>query len=114
MKTILELNHLEETINNALERACVDDQFKKQLVDAPKETLEQFIGKEIILKEGMTIRAIDQTNPKTLFLNILPKKTLESIELNEEQLEAIAGGAPARTETKENPIIEWFKDLFDI
>ncbi|MBB4807376.1 putative AlkP superfamily pyrophosphatase or phosphodiesterase [Chryseobacterium defluvii] len=69
-----------------------DAEFKKALFRDPVETIENFMGKKINLPEGKTLVIKDQTDESTLYINIPAEQNLEDVELNERQLEAVAGG----------------------
>jgi hypothetical protein len=49
----------------------------------------------------------DQTSAETLYINIPGKADVEDVELNEEQLEAVAGGCWDGP----NPVIDIIKDI---
>lgn len=44
------------------------------------------------LKEVQTLVVSDQTDDSTIYINIPAEQKMEDVELNEEQLEAVAGG----------------------
>ncbi len=67
--------------------------FKNQLLNNPKTTIEEFIGKKISLPEGKVLMVEDQTDNSFVYLNIPRKPDLDNLELTDEQLENVAGGA---------------------
>ena len=44
------------------------------------------------MPEGKTLVVRDQTSEETVYINIPAENAMEDVELNEEQLEAVAGG----------------------
>ncbi len=44
------------------------------------------------MPEGKTIIVKDQTDASTVYINIPAEQKMDDVELNEEQLEAVAGG----------------------
>lgn len=83
--------HLIQTI---IGKAWEDNKFKTELLSNPKEAIESLTQQEIHLPEGKQIQAVDQTNPDIIYINIPAEPNMENMELNEEQLEAVAGGTP--------------------
>lgn len=82
-------------------KAWKDEDFKKDLINNPIETLNKFTGKIANFPEDKKVEVQDQTNPNHVYLNIPVKPSMDDIELTEEQLEEVAGGA-------ENPLyIDW-------
>ena len=82
----------QDFLQSLIARAWEDEGFKNELLENPKEAIEAFAGKALSLPEGKTFRAVDQTDPDVIYINIPSKPQLENVELNEEQLEAVAGG----------------------
>ena len=74
-------------------KAWENTSFKEQLIQNPKATIAEFMGK----LEGdikATLKVEDQTDFDTIYLNIPVKPNLNNIELEltEEQLEMVSGG----------------------
>jgi hypothetical protein len=74
-----------------VQKAWEDADFKKELVANPVAAIEKLTGKKLNLPEGKTLVVRDQTDESTVYINI-PAKAEVDAELNEEQLEAVAGG----------------------
>ena len=76
-----------------VQKAWEDGTFKQELLENPIAAIEKFTGKKMNLADGKTLVVRDQTDESTVYINIpaTPKK-MEDNELNEEQLEAVAGG----------------------
>lgn len=74
-----------------VQKAWEDENFKKELVANPLEAIEKLTGKKLNLPEGKTLVVRDQTAEDTVYINI-PAAPEVDAELNEEQLEAVAGG----------------------
>lgn len=74
-----------------VQKAWEDENFKKELVANPLEAIEKLTGKKLNLPEGKTLVVRDQTAEDAVYINI-PAAPEVDAELNEEQLEAVAGG----------------------
>jgi ribosomal protein S4E len=82
----------QELYNRLVAMAWKDENFKKKLISNPLEAIEILTGIQIKLPDGKNLIATDQTNPAVIYLNIPEEKSIEDMELDEEQLEIIAGG----------------------
>lgn len=100
----METNEKQKMFEAVIQKAWEDVEFKAQLIAEPVKTLEDFLGQAITPPEGKKIAFIDQSDSNTLFINIPQKPNLEDMELNENQLDAVAGGgdAPILTPPDEN------------
>ena len=49
------------------------------------------------MPQGKKIAIVDQTDPSTIFINLPAIASTEDVELNEEQLDIVAGGAGGPT-----------------
>ena len=74
-----------------VQKAWDDAEFKKELVNNPIEAIEKLTGKKINLPEGKRLTVRDQTDDSAVYINI-PAKPNEDIELNDNQLDMVAGG----------------------
>ena len=75
-----------------------DSAFKKALLESPKETIKKFTNGEVNFSGDETIVVVDQTDSNITYINIPRPLQIDDMELNEEQLEAVAGGtAPPPT-----------------
>jgi hypothetical protein len=83
----------EQKLNaQVVQKAWDDAQFKSELLANPVEAMEKLTGSKINLPEGKKLVVIDQTDESTIYFNIPAKQNMDNVELNEEQLEAVAGG----------------------
>jgi len=73
-----------------MHKAATDDEFRGKLLADPRSTLEAVLG--VNLPAGLTVRIVENS-PSELTLVIPPAV---SSELDDDQLEAIAGGKSAR------------------
>jgi hypothetical protein len=73
-----------------IERSIEDESFRQRLLDDPKGTLEQELGRQ--LPEGVEVRVVEESTD-TIYL-VLPSASAvgEGGELSEEELDAVAGG----------------------
>ncbi len=87
-------NHKEHnSLQTIITQAWENETFKNDLIENPKEAIENFTGQTIDLPEGKELHVVDQTNKNVIYINIPAEPNMEDIELNEEQLEAVAGGS---------------------
>jgi hypothetical protein len=82
----------QEILQSIVKKAWKDQEFKSNLIASPVTTIEQFLGHSINLPEGKNIAVVDQSNASTIFINIPAEPNMEDMELNEEQLDVVAGG----------------------
>jgi hypothetical protein len=75
-----------------VQKAWEDANFKKALVENPVAAIESFTGQKLNLATGKTLVVTDQTDEQTVYFNIPATPDYANLELNEEQLEAVAGG----------------------
>jgi hypothetical protein len=83
----------QEVYAQVVQKAWEDADFKAKLVADPIATLEAFTGEKFNVPEGKTLVVRDQTDESTMYINIPPAQTRDEVELTDEQLEAVAGGA---------------------
>ncbi|MCU0325972.1 MAG: class IIb bacteriocin, lactobin A/cerein 7B family [Spirosomaceae bacterium] len=83
----------QEMYAQVVQAAWEDAQFKKDLVANPVDAIEQLTGLRIELPQGQTLVVADQTDESKVYLTIPRKVEIDNVELNEEQLEAVSGGA---------------------
>ncbi len=81
-----------------VQKAWEDANFKKALVENPVETIEKFSGKKLNIPEGksLKVRFVDDLNKDKILDDsyvYFDIPNLENMELNQEQLEVIAGGS---------------------
>ena len=76
-----------------VQKAWEDAKFKQELIVNPVATIEKFTGKKMNLPEGKMIVVRDQTDESVVYINIpAASKQMDDVELNDDQLEAVAGG----------------------
>jgi len=88
----MEISKEQELMQCIINEAWGNETFKQELVENPVEAIEKLTGEKVILPEGKTLVVRDQTNKETIYINIPAEQSMEDVELNEEQLEAVAGG----------------------
>lgn len=88
----MEFTQEQKLYQEVIQRAWEDAKFKKELTENPLDAIEKLTGIRLNLPEGKTIVVRDQTDESTVYINIPAKQKMEDVELNEEQLEAVAGG----------------------
>ena len=88
----MEFSQEQNTYAEIVQKAWDDADFKKELTANPVNAIEKLMGTKLDLPAGKTLVVRDQTDESTVYINIPAKPVLDDIELNEEQLEVIAGG----------------------
>lgn len=88
----MELTKEQELYQNIVHKAWGDATFKQELIANPLKAIEHFTGKRPNLPKGKTVVVRDQSDASTVYINIPVKQSMDDMELNEEQLEIIAGG----------------------
>lgn len=88
----MEFTQNQNVYAEVVQKAWEDPQFKIELMANPVEAIEKVIGQKLNLPEGKTLVVRDQTDESTVYINIPAKLSTEDVELNEDQLEAVAGG----------------------
>jgi hypothetical protein len=91
--TIMEFTQEEKMYSDIVQKAWEDNAFKEELIANPVATIEGFTGKKMNLPEGKTLLVKDQSNDSFLYFNIPVKSKVEDVELNENQLDIVAGGS---------------------
>ena len=89
----MEFSQEQKTYAEIVQKAWDDADFKKELTANPVSAIEKLTGKKMNLPAGKTLVVRDQTDESTVYINIpvQPENTAD-VELNEEQLELVAGG----------------------
>ena len=73
-----------------VQRSLQDEEFRQRLLDDPKGTVEQELGRG--LPEGVEVRVVEE-NPQTIYLGRPGTSSpLGEEELSDRALEAVAGG----------------------
>ncbi|WBX76789.1 NHLP leader peptide family RiPP precursor [Tenacibaculum ovolyticum] len=88
----MEMTQEQKLYQDVVQKAWEDVAFKEELVANPVAAIEKLTGAKLNLPEGKTIVVRDQTNESTVYINIPAEQKLEDVELNDDQLEAVAGG----------------------
>lgn len=87
----MEFTQEQQLYAEIVQKAWEDEAFKKELVANPVKAIENLTGHKLDIPEGKTLVVRDQTAEDTVYINI-PAKQEADVELNEEQLEGVAGG----------------------
>jgi hypothetical protein len=121
----MEFTQEQKSYAEIVQKAWDDADFKKELTANPVAAIEKLMGKKINLPAGKTLVVRDQTDESIVYINIPAQlKNTADAELNEEQLELVAGGVwggidgggctgPYYPDTS-NPIDKIFKPLTTI
>ena len=88
----MELTNDQKILDAIVKKGWEDPTFKSNLITSPVATIESFLGHPIHLPKGKNIAFVDQTDSSTIFVNIPAEVNMEDVELNEEQLDLVAGG----------------------
>lgn len=88
----MELTQEQKLFQQVINEAWENESFKEELLATPVEAIEKLTGQKVQIPEGKELVVRDQTDESTIYINIPAEQNLEDVELNEEQLEAVAGG----------------------
>jgi len=88
----MEFTKEQKLYQEVVQKAWEDADFKARLIANPVEAIEKLTGQKLNIPEGKTFVVRDQTEESTVYINIPAKQEMVDVELNEEQLEAVAGG----------------------
>ena len=91
----MEFSQEQKTYAEIVQKAWDDADFKKELTANPVSAIEKLTGRKLDMPLGKTLVVRDQTDESSVYINIPAKPNMEDVELNEEQLENVAGGVPA-------------------
>ena len=87
----MEFTQEQKLYAEVVQKAWEDAEFKNELIANPIQAIEKLTGKKLSLPEGKTLVVRDQTDESTVYINIPAMPQMEE-ELNDAQLEAVAGG----------------------
>ncbi|UZO82166.1 hypothetical protein NBT05_06750 [Aquimarina sp. ERC-38] len=82
----------QKVLEATLREAWTNPSFKENLIANPIPEIEKLTGEKINVPVGKMLVVIDQTDTNTIYLILPPQPDFEDIELDEAQLEIIAGG----------------------
>ena len=86
----MKLSNQEKIIAELVQKTWHDSEFKAELLANPIAAIEKETGAKVELPAGMEIVVTDQSATDTIYFNI--PRSGESVELTDDQLEAVAGG----------------------
>lgn len=79
----------DELQRQVIERALSDQQFRRDLVANPRETIEREL--DVALPDGVEISVVEET-PSSVYVVLPPATTQTGEELSDADLEDVAGG----------------------
>jgi len=82
-------NKGQELYQELVQRSWEDASFKERLIANPNATIAEVTGNET---SDQNIVVEDQTDAKTIYINIPARVDVDQLELTDEQLETVAGG----------------------
>ncbi len=88
----MEFTKEQKFLQKIVHEAWENEPFKKELISNPIVAIEKLTGKKINLPEDKTLVVKDQTDETIVYINIPSEPNFDDVELNEEQLEVVAGG----------------------
>ena len=97
----MELSREQQLLQNIIQTAWENEDFKKNLMEQPLEAIQTLTGEQLNLPKGKTICVTDQSSHNVIYINIPAQPAMDDVELNEEQLEIVAGGGKLA-----DPVIE--------
>ena len=87
----MEISAEQKLYSEVVEKAWEDADFKKKLITNPIAAIEEVAGQKIEIPEGKSIVVRDQSAEDVVYVNIPPLPEAD-VELNENELEKVAGG----------------------
>ena len=97
-----------EVERRLIEKSLQDESFRQRLMEDPKGTLEQELGRR--LPEEVQVRVVEESaDTSYLVLPGTPMAGREGVELSNQELESVAGGAVYESDT---PYWEYGAGLF--
>jgi len=87
----MEFTQEQKLLQKIVHEAWENETFKQELINSPVKAIEKFTGKKLNLG-GKTLVVKDQTDESVVYINIPTEQKIDDVELNEEQLEVVAGG----------------------
>ncbi|WP_299715381.1 NHLP leader peptide family RiPP precursor [uncultured Tenacibaculum sp.] len=88
----MELTKGQKLFKDVIEKAWDDKEFKKALLNNPQEAIKQAFGQDLKLGSNKIVFN-DQTDESITYINIPAKLNFDDVELNENDLEKVAGGS---------------------
>lgn len=88
----MEITKEQKLFQEVVNKAWEDASFKAELIADPIAAIEKLTGVQVHLPEEKKIVVRDQTNGNVIYINIPVEPNMEDMELDEAQLEAVAGG----------------------
>lgn len=104
----------QEVIEAIISKAWEDISFRKELQIDPIKAIEKLTGVKVAVPEGKSLVITDQTDKSKIYVNIPAEPEVESMELTEEQLEAVAGGGQRFWSDFVNSLLPGLKDCITI
>lgn len=88
----MEITNEQQLYQLVINEAWENEAFKKELLTSPVAAIEKLTGERLNLPEGKLLVVRDQTDESVVYINIPEEPNREDIELDEEQLDVVAGG----------------------
>lgn len=73
-------------------KAWKDEAFKKELIANPAKAIGELLGRPVTVGDEHKIIVTDQSDPKTMYINIPVNEDELDMELSEDDLDIAAGG----------------------
>jgi hypothetical protein len=96
----MELTKNHEGLQKAVMTAWEDTEFKKELLANPAKAIESLTGEKFVIPSGKEFVIIDSTDDfkdstdeSKIYYKFPTKESIMEVELTDEQLEMVAGGA---------------------
>jgi hypothetical protein len=96
----MEFSQEQKTYAEIVQKAWDNADFKKELTANPVSAIEKLTGNKFSTSTGKILVITDQSDESKTYLNIPKKPKMDDLELNEEELELVAGGTL-------DPISQW-------
>ena len=110
----MESTQEQQLFHQVISEAWKDAAFKAELMADPAGAIERLTGQKVNLPAGKTLVVRDQTDENVVYVNVTASQIADGVELNEEQLEAVAGGVHGDDGCISDPIGDAIRDALGI
>ena len=93
MENYLNQKENAELVQILIQKSWASKDFKNRLIESPISVIGEIAGKTPKTSTNIKVVVEDQTDESILYLNIPSMPNLEELQLTDEQLELVAGGA---------------------
>lgn len=109
----MENSKKQQVLSQVIQEAWGNAEFKAALLADPVPAIEALTGETLSIPEGKTLVVRDQTSEDTIYINIPAQRQMADVELDEAQLDAVAGGTTINPNQGNSTVYNPFEDILD-